>query len=67
MLNVITDITAEDSRTNSQMLTTAFASQMSHLAGNEKAKKFVSIITGNSSPIANAEVLNTKLGSRLFR
>ena len=67
MLNVITDITAEDSRTNSQMLTTAFASQMSHLAGNEKAKKFVSIITGNSSPFANAEVLNTKLGSRLFR
>ncbi len=67
MLNVISEIREEDNKNQSQLLTSAFANQMANLAGNPKAKKIVSIITGNNSPFANAEVLNTELGSRLFR
>lgn len=67
LLNVITDIQIEDARNNSQLLTNAFASQMSNLAGNEKAQNLVKALTGIDSPFANAEVLNTELGSRLFR
>lgn len=67
LLNVITDIQIEDARKNSQLLTSAFASQMSNLAGNEKAQNLVKALTGIESPFANAEVLNTELGSRLFR
>ena len=40
---------------------------MSNLAGNEKAQNLVKALTGIESPFANAEVLNTELGSRLFR
>lgn len=67
LLNVVTDIQIEDSRKNSQLLTSAFASQMSNLAGNEKAQNLVKTLTGIESPFANAEVLNTELGSRLIR
>ncbi|NLZ19600.1 MAG: hypothetical protein GXY24_04950 [Bacteroidales bacterium] len=67
LLDVITDIQIEDVRNSSQLLTAAFASQMSNLAGNEMAQNLVKALTGIESPFANAEVLNTELGSRLFR
>lgn len=67
LLNVITDIQIEDARNSSQLITAAFASQMSNFAGNEKAQNLVKALTGIESPFANAEVLNTELGSRLFR
>lgn len=66
MLHILNDIQTEDKRQNSQMLTSAFADQIAYLAGNPKAKDIISVITGNSSPFACAEVLNTELGSRLF-
>ncbi len=67
MLDVLSDIQNEDRNNNSQLLTSAFANQLSHLAGNQKAQKVIAIITGGNSPFANSEVLNTELGSRLFR
>lgn len=67
LLKVINDIKSEDARKHSQLLTSAFANQMANLAGNQNAQQLVKTITATDSPFANAEVLNTELGSRLFR
>jgi len=66
LLEVITDIAnlQEPHRTT---LTNSFASQMRYLEYNDNAKKIVAKIVGVGSPFDNAEVLNTELGSRLFR
>ena len=48
-------------------LSEAFAEQMRHLGYDDKAKSIVEKITGVGSPFGNAKVLNTELGSRLFR
>jgi len=48
-------------------LSKAFAEQMKYLGYNEKAVEIVDKIVGPDSPFDNAEVLNTELGSRLFR
>jgi hypothetical protein len=52
---------------DSSSLTNAFAEQMKYLGDNDKAVQIVERITGIGSPFDNAEVLNTELGSRLFR
>lgn len=48
-------------------LSEAIAEQMRHLGYDNNAKTIVERITGDASPFGNAEVLNTELGSRLFR
>src|SRR5690606_20676031 len=48
-------------------LSKAFAEQMKYLGYDEKAVEIVDKIVGTDSPFDNAEVLNTELGSRLFR
>ena len=48
-------------------LSKAFAEQMKYLGYNEKAVEIIDKIVGTDSPFDNAEVLNTELGSRLFR
>lgn len=48
-------------------LSKAFAEQMKYLGYNDKAVQIVEKIVGPNSPFDEAEVLNTELGSRLFR
>ncbi len=48
-------------------LSKAFAEQMKYLGYNDKAVQIVEKIVGHNSPFDDAEVLNTELGSRLFR
>ncbi|HPG32207.1 MAG TPA: hypothetical protein PLM34_00030 [Lentimicrobium sp.] len=48
-------------------LSEAFAEQMKYLGYSEKAVLVIEKIVGPGSPFDNAEVLNTELGSRLFR
>lgn len=48
-------------------LSKAFAEQMKYLGYNDKAVQIVEKIVGTESPFDDAEVLNTELGSRLFR
>lgn len=48
-------------------LSKAFAEQMKYLGYNDKAVQIVENIVGPNSPFDDAEVLNTELGSRLFR
>jgi hypothetical protein len=48
-------------------LSEALSEQMKYLGYNNKAVEIVDRIIGPGSPFDNAEVLNTELGSRLFR
>lgn len=48
-------------------LSRALAEQMKYLGYNDKAVQIVEKIVGPNSPFDDAEVLNTELGSRLFR
>ncbi|GEC72688.1 hypothetical protein SAMN05443543_10766 [Flavobacterium flevense] len=66
LINVIEEIAGlqDPDKTN---LSKAFAEQMKYLGYNDKAVQIVEKIIGNDSPFDNAEVLNTELGSRLFR
>ena len=48
-------------------LSEALCEQMKYLQYNDKAVEIVDRIIGPESPFDNAEVLNTELGSRLFR
>jgi len=48
-------------------LSQALSEQMKFLGYNERAVEIVEQITGPNSPFDNAKVLNTELGSRLFR
>ncbi|MDN3687389.1 hypothetical protein [Cyclobacterium jeungdonense] len=48
-------------------LSEALSEQMKYLGYNDKAIEIVDRIIGPGSPFDNAEVLNTELGSRLFR
>jgi hypothetical protein len=52
---------------NRTSLSKAFAEQMKYLGYNDKAVQIVEKIVGPNSPFDDAEVLNTELGSRLFR
>ena len=66
LFKVITDI-ANLEESHRRTLTDSFASQMKYLEYNDNAKIIVARIIGVGSPFDNAEVLNTELGSRLFR
>ncbi|HKO81419.1 MAG TPA: hypothetical protein VJU78_13530 [Chitinophagaceae bacterium] len=52
---------------NRRNLSEALSEQMKYLGYNDKAVEIVDRIIGPGSPFDNAEVLNTELGSRLFR
>jgi hypothetical protein len=66
LISVINEIAGlqEPDRTS---LSKAFAEQMKYLGYNDKAVQIVEKIVGHDSPFDDAEVLNTELGSRLFR
>ncbi|KAA6318014.1 hypothetical protein EZS27_031922, partial [termite gut metagenome] len=66
LLDIITEI-ARLSEPDRTQLSNAFAEQMKYLGYNDKAVMIVEKIIGFDSPFDNAEVLNTELGSRLFR
>lgn len=48
-------------------LTNSFADQFKYMGHNEKACMMLDKLLGDNSPFGNAEVINTDLGSRLFR
>lgn len=66
LMSVLLSITKLPDRDKKQ-LTEAFSEQMKYLGYSDKAVLIVDKIVGVSSPFDNAEVLNTELGSRLFR
>ena len=49
------------------VLTESFSKRFRNLGFNEKARTILNYLLGENSPFSNAEVLNTDLGSRLFR
>jgi len=66
MLQVIVDISNLE-EPHRKHLINSLAEQMKYLDYNEKAVEIVNKIVGAQSPFDDAEVLNTELGSRLFR
>jgi len=66
LLNVITNI-AKLEDPDRKNLSEAIAEQMKYLGYNDKAVSIIDKIVGPESPFDNAEVLNSELGSRLFR
>jgi len=66
MLQVILDISNLE-EPHRKHLINSLAEQMKYLDYNENAVEIVDKIVGAESPFDNAEVLNTELGSRLFR
>lgn len=66
LINVITEIAGLNDP-DRRDLSIAFAEQMKYLGYNDKAVQIVEKIIGPDSPFDDAEVLNTELGSRLFR
>ena len=48
-------------------LTDSFADQFRYMGHNERARIMLNKLLGENSPFGNAEVINTDLGSRLFR
>ena len=66
LTQLITDI-AKLSGSDRVNLSEALSEQMKYLGYDSKALTIVETITGPDSPFDDAEVLNTELGSRLFR
>ncbi|WP_242927439.1 hypothetical protein [Pontibacter vulgaris] len=66
LINVINEIAGLQDPDRGD-LSKAFAEQMKYLGYNDKAVQIVAKIIGPGSPFDDAEVLNTELGSRLFR
>lgn len=66
MLQVIVDI-SNLGEPHRKHLINSLAEQMKYLGYNDKAVQIVEKIIGPNSPFDDAEVLNTELGSRLFR
>ena len=48
-------------------LTNAFSDQFRNMGFNAKARQMLNQLMGPNSPFSSAEVINTRLGSRLFR
>lgn len=48
-------------------LVSSFADQFRYMGHNDRARQMLNNLLGEKSPFGNAEVINTKLGSRLFR
>jgi hypothetical protein len=66
LINMIINIAALE-HPHRKMLAEALSEQMKYLGYDNKAIEIVERVTGTDSPFDNAEVLNTELGSRLFR
>lgn len=66
LLDVITNI-AKLEEPDRKNLSEAIAEQMKYLGYSDKAVLIIDKIVGPQSPFDNAEVLNSELGSRLFR
>jgi len=66
LLQVISDISNLGEPDRKQLIN-SLSEQMKYLGYNDKAVEIVEKIIGPDSPFDNAEVLNTELGSRLFR
>lgn len=66
LLQVIIDISKLEEPHRKQLIN-SLSEQMKYLGYNDKALEIVEKTTGPNSPFDNAEVLNTELGSRLFR
>lgn len=66
LMDLITAIVSLRSPHNTT-LSEALSDQMIYLGDDEKAIEIIAKITAPGSPFDNAEVLNTELGSRLFR
>ncbi len=66
MDNVIKSI-QDENNPDSKILTESLCSQIKYLGNNEKVKSLIGRLTDVSGPFDNAEVVNTELGSRLFR
>ena len=66
LLNVISSISKLE-EPHKKNLSEAIAEQMKYLGYNDKAISIIDKIVGIDSPFDNAEVLNSELGSRLFR
>lgn len=66
LVRVITSI-ANLQEPHRKNLSEALAEQMKFLGYNDKALQIIDNIVGPNCPFDNAEVLNTELGSRLFR
>jgi len=52
---------------DSKMITEAFCKRFDDLNDNDKAQLFIKRLLGPKGPFHNAKVLNTDIGSRLFR
>ena len=64
LLDVIEAIQKSDI---AEPLTASFADQFRYMGHNEKARFMLNNLLRENSPFCNAEVINTELGSRLFR
>ena len=64
LLKVIKDIQTSE---YSVSLTNSFSDQFKNMGHNKRAKMMLNTLLGEKSPFGNAEVINTDLGSRLFR
>jgi len=67
MLEIIKNISEIENETDKISVSESFAKQMRYLSYNDKAVQIVDKLVNPSGPFYNAEVLNTQLGSRLFR
>lgn len=60
-------INAIQTSKDSDNLTHAFHQQFKNMGFHEKAREMLNNLLGEKSPFGNVEVINTELGSRLFR
>lgn len=67
MLEIITNIDEIENGNDKTSISESFAKQMRYLSYNDKAVQLVYKLVNSFGPFHNAEVLNTQLGSRLFR
>lgn len=67
MIAIISSIDAIKELEHKNSLTDSFAKQMRYLNFNPKAVQIVEKLVGPEGPFHDAKVLNTELGSRLFR
>jgi len=66
LMNVIESI-QDPKNIHGKMLTESLCNQIRYLGYNDKANSVISKLVGTGFPFDNAEVVNTELGSRLFR
>lgn len=67
MIKVVAAVQDYSRAKQSTLLIEALSDQLRFLAGNQKAQQLFQALLSQGSPFDNAELLNTELGSRLFR